>query len=201
MELEELLLRKEELVIFNENRFQVPIYPLLLRVDVEFDTMIASQMFPIAVKEWYDDLQSYIQNLSENTPDEKARKKWIKESYLDKSVEIVREHERQRLRFWEDLTHCDERGFVTCLDISRNAGGSLYLGDDFEREKWVFNRLVKFSEDKKRLYSINQNEGSTKMIMYSMHNVDYYPGALFLRNWAILYLNEALRKVDRQGKL
>jgi len=201
MRLEELLLQKEELIIIGENRFQVPIYPSLLRSEITFDTTIAARVFPIAAQEWHEELQRYAEGLSEDSPSEKARKSWIKESYLDKPVEIVRENGRQGVGFWEDLVINDKRGFATCFSISRNAGGSLYLGDKFEREKYVSNRLIKFGEEKRRLYSINPNEGSTKMIMYSMHNVDYYQGALFLRNWVILYLNEALKEVERQGKL
>lgn len=115
------------------------------------------------------------------------------ESYLDKPVEVVKESGRQKLRFWENLVNCDKRGFVTHFSISRNAGGSLYLGDNFEREKYVINKLVKFSDEKKRAYCINSDKESNKMVMYSRHNVDYYQGALFLRNWAILYLNEILK--------
>ena len=200
MNLEDVLLRKEELPIIGENRFQVPIYPSLLRSDVVFDSRIASQVFPIAAEEWHSDLTAYVQNLPENTPDERLKKNWIKDSYLDKPVEIIKEgNGRQRLRFWEDLVGCDKRGFVTHFSISRNAGGSLYLGNDFEREQFAFAKLVKFNDDKKKRYSIDKM--GMKMNMYSMHNVDYYQGALFLRNWAILYLNEALREVERQGKL
>src|SRR3989338_6015187 len=199
MKLEEVLLRKEELPIVGENRFQVPVHPSLLKEDVVFDVRIASALFSTAAHEWYSDLREYVQTLPENTPDERLRKNWITESYLDKPVEIIRENGRQRLRFWEDLVGCDDRGFVTCFDISRNAGGSLYLGNDFEREQFAFAKLVKFNDDKKKRYSIDKM--GMKMNMYSMHNVDYYQGALFLRNWAILYLNEALREVERQGKL
>ena len=199
MKLEEVLLRKEELPIVGENRFQVPVHPSLLKEDVVFDARIASALFSTAAHEWYSDLREYVQTLPENTPDERLRKNWITESYLDKPVEIIRENGRQRLRFWEDLVGCDDRGFVTCFDISRNAGGSLYLGNDFEREQFAFAKLVKFNDDKKKRYSIDKM--GMKMNMYSMHNVDYYQGALFLRNWAMLYLNEALREVERQGKL
>ena len=199
MKLEEVLLRKEELPIVGENRFQVPVHPSLLKEDVVFDARIASALFSTAAHEWYSDLREYVQTLPENTPDERLRKNWITESYLDKPVEIIRENGRQRLHFWEDLVGCDKRGFATHFSISRNAGGSLYLGNDFEREQFAFAKLVKFNEDKKRAYSIDKME--MKMNMYSMHNVDYYQGALFLRNWAILYSNSALRELERQGKL
>ncbi len=202
MKLEEVLLRKEELPIIGENRFQVPIYPSLLKEDVVFDTTMAAQVFPWAAKEWYDDLTIYARNLPESSSQEKEKKRWLQESYLDKPVKVVRENGRQIVTppgFWEDLVGCDKRGFATHFSISRNAGGSLYLGNDFEREQFAFAKLVKFDEDKKRTYCID--ESCNKMIMYSMHNVDYYQGALFLRNWVMLYLNSALKELERQGKL
>ena len=33
------------------------------------------------------------------------------------------------------------------------------------------------------------------MHVYAQHNIDHYPGALFLRNWAILYMNEVFKQV------
>ena len=32
--------------------------------------------------------------------------------------------------------------------------------------------------------------------VYAHHNVEYYPGALFLRNWAVECVNKALRQVS-----
>jgi len=37
--------------------------------------------------------------------------------------------------------------------------------------------------------------GFIELSVYGHHNIDHYPGALFLRNWAIKYLNEALRSL------
>ena len=34
-----------------------------------------------------------------------------------------------------------------------------------------------------------------RLYVYAQHNVDSYPGALFLRNWAILYMNEVFKEL------
>lgn len=57
MDLDYLLLCKEELPIVGENRFQIPIYPSLLREESIFDEKIALRMFPLAANEWHEDLQ------------------------------------------------------------------------------------------------------------------------------------------------
>ncbi len=202
MLLEELLLHKEELPIIGENRFQIPIYPTLLRAKIMFKKEMAAEVFRQAATEWYADLSEYVSTLPENNSEEIKRKKWIKESYLNESAIVVKDkYGRQRLGFWEDLVLSDERGFVTDFSISRNAGGSLYLESELEREKLMFGKLIKFNVEKNEKYCINPEEGCNKMFMYSMHNVDYYQGALFLRNWAILYLNEALRELNKEGLL
>ncbi|MBI2581534.1 hypothetical protein HYV87_00200, partial [Candidatus Woesearchaeota archaeon] len=34
--------------------------------------------------------------------------------------------------------------------------------------------------------------------LYAHHNIDHYPGALFLRDWTILYLNAALKELHQR---
>ncbi len=61
---------------------------------------------------------------------------------------------------------------------------------------------IRFSKDKALEFNIkdeiiklgNDIEG-VETYVYALHNVDYYPGALFLRNWAIRYLNDAVKQV------
>ena len=194
MRLEELLLRKEELPVFVENRFQVPIFPLLLSKEVVFEKEIASRVFHSAALAWQDDLREYAQSLEEKK--DKDKREWLEETYLDKPVTvIVNDLGRQIVDppgFWEDLVITGDNGLVTGFSISRNAGGSLYLGDNFEREQVVIHKLVRFTPVKLAAYLVSGD--LRKVYCYSMHNVDFYQGALFLRNWAILYLNEALKE-------
>ena len=50
---------------------------------------------------------------------------------------------------------------------------------------------ILFSEEKAKEFKSKGN----RFFVYSPHNIDYYPGALFLRNWAIMYMNEVLKEV------
>ena len=46
----------------------------------------------------------------------------------------------------------------------------------------------------KKIVSIGEHEG-VRVYTYNQHNIDNYPGALFLRNWVILYLSEAMKGI------
>ena len=78
----------------------------------------------------------------------------------------------------------------------------MFLDPDLQRREPAPSYYVKFSKDKALEFGIKNNfinlgdglEGA-QVYVYSQHNVDNYPGALFLRNWAILYLNEAMKQV------
>jgi len=198
MRLEELLLRKEELPIVGENRFQIPIFPTLLSTDMLFDRRLAQRVFPKAAQEWFDDLSEYARCLEEG-----EKKQWLEETYLDKPMSVhINELGRQIVDppgFWEDLVITHDNDFVSGFSISRNAGGSLYLGNEIDMQQFASPKLVRFNPEKLSMFAVAAEP--SKIYGYSKHNVDYYQGALFLRNWAILYLNEAMRELEKKGNL
>lgn len=204
MEIEKLMLKKEEIPILYKNCFQVPIHPRLLDSHVEIDESIARKVFPRAAKEWYEELAEYSKIL-----EEKNTKRWIDEVFLKKKPKIKKEYGYQMVDtlYWRDDIFTNDNGFAHSLSISRNAGGTLYFNrNDFNCEAFApFDAsygYIRFSRDKCQEFGIkykdkmfgNNLEGA-KVNVYGTHNVDYYPGALFLRNWAILYLNEAMKQV------
>ena len=96
-------------------------------------------------------------------------------------------------------------GFATCLSIDRDAGGTLYLPIDKHHEEYIYPPIVNFSKEKFEAYKAFdldlKNSLGVYAHVYEHHNIDHYPGALFLRNWSLLYLNEALKEVDSQLRL
>lgn len=198
--LEDLFLRKEELPIlgFDHPRFLIPIYPPLLAPNITVDPYLAQEVFVQAVQEWYDDLFTLTQTL----PTVQQPRIWYEEVFLREKPNIIkksRERQRTKILGWEDLTFCTSTGFVSGFSISRNAGGTLFLsGQDHENEAYPAPKLVKFSEEKIELYAIDPAAQHPRIYVYQTHNVDHLPGALFLRNWAILYLNAALTKLFQQ---
>lgn len=198
------MIKKEEIPILYDRCFQAPIHPRLLDSDVNIDENIARKVFPKAAKKWYDELTEY----SETVVDENTRN-WIKEVFLKRKPKIKKEYDYQVLDtlYWKDDVFINENGFADSLSISRNAGGTLYFDEnDFNCRAFApFDASaghIRFSKDKCLEFGIENKDirlGSVlegvKVNVYSMHNVDYYPGALFLRNWAILYLNEAMKQV------
>jgi hypothetical protein len=201
MEIEKLLLKKEEIPVLYENLFQMPIHPKLLSNDVRIDENLANKVFPQAAREWYDDLKEYSKTL-----EDAGTKEWINDVFLKKRPKIKKEFHYQYIGGWRDEVFTAENGFANSLSISRNAGGTLYFNKE-EREMFVSfdrtNQYILFEKEKileyghKTMKLDNNIEGS-RIYVYNMHNIDNYPGALFLRNWAILYLNEAMKQVFKK---
>ncbi|MFH0868915.1 MAG: hypothetical protein V1839_01680 [archaeon] len=205
MKLDDLLLKKEELPIrtiegtLSNPVFTVPIHPKLLSPDVKIDSIIASKVFSRAAKEWYTDLNNAIKNAND------ADRTWIKDVFLKKKAYAKLYGGNYILTGtgWQDDVLTNENGFATSLSISRNSGGTLYL-DPNSKFEFVHKLYVRFSPEKFREYrceNFNPDKDcsqGTWTYVYSKHNIDYYPGALFLRNWAILYLNEAMKQAFSQ---
>lgn len=105
---------------------------------------------------------------------------------------------------WQCNYQLDDNGFAGALSISRNYGGTLYLNrTDMGCEDYISfgkgkpSRYVKFTREKAMEFMIpgRSSEKSIVANVYGEHNIDYYPGALFLRNWAINYMNMAFEDV------
>lgn len=199
MNINDLLLNKEELPILCERCFQVPIHPLLIDFNTKLNPKLANEVFKKAAYEWYSDLSDYTKKL----PDDAEVKNWIENIFLSKPLNIISDHGRQLLGNWEDNVLTARNGFATMLSISRNAGGSLYFNTE-ERSCSVManltrgSRYIRFSPEKIKEYAFRcPVEKSELMHIYAHHNIDYFPGALFLRNWAIIYLNEALKSIEK----
>lgn len=202
MELEEILLKKEEIEIFEKKGFYVPIHPRLLDESVSIDPALGKKVFPQAASEWYQDLRKAVVRIQ----DVKERK-WIREIFLKEEPLIEVSYPNtpdaeQRLASvqWTDHVIKGNNGFATSLEISRDFGGTLYLSPE---PVFIGTHFVKFSPKKFAEYSYGpltrETTDSCYAHVYLQHNVDHYPGALFLRNWAVLYLNEALKQLAKSS--
>lgn len=185
MKLEQLFLKKQELPILYETCFQIPIHPKILDPNVEIDCSIARKVFQQAAKEWYEDLKEY-------NPEDKERKEWINRVFLKEKLKITHEYNHQILNeFWKDDVNFMDNGLVQCFSISRNAGGSIYFNENEFNCQSFGETYIKFSPEKKKEFEFEKD----KIYAYASHNIDHYPGALFLRNWAIKYMNEVFRQI------
>ena len=191
MNIEQLLLTKEEVPIKYNTRFTIPIHPLLLDPKTTLDPHLGKKLFPQIVEEWYHDMQTQI----EIEPDQQ-KIKWYQETFIPRQPKVISMHHIQYvtpLGIWEDQTGAKENGFIHYFSISRNAGGTLYY-NNIESQGYPIG--AKISKDKLEAYSI-PNEPS-KVYRYLHHNIDHFPGALFLRNWALAYVNAALQSLRNQ---
>jgi hypothetical protein len=191
MELDDLLLTKKELPILYGNCFIIPIHPKLLSDGISIDPKIANRVFPQVAAEWYDDLKEYVGNLGEG-----ETKTWIKTVFLKETPKITESYGHQVIKpgVWEDNVWTKENGLAHCLSIDRNAGGSLYI---MEHPELIMLPYVNFTPKKFKEFDTGEmdQDNAVTSHMYGQHNIDHYPGALFLRNWAILYLNEVFKQI------
>jgi len=192
MDIEKLLLTKEELPILYETCFIIPIHPKMLDPSIRLDLRVAQQVFSQVAVEWYGELNKYVETLaSEQT------KSWIKEVFLNKKPRVKRESGKQVLNtaYWRDDVGTGQNGFAHSLCISRNSGGSLYFSQDRSNVESISldgdDEYIKFSKEKIRefAFEVREDLNIAKLNIYGQHNIDSYPGALFLRNWAIDYIN------------
>lgn len=170
MQLEELFLKKEELPILNETCFQIPIHPKLLDSSLNIDTSIAQRIFPEVRECWYKELKdSPIYN----------KVSFSKNSFEDSHI-----------------IQCAENGFATGLQISRDHGGGIYFDEeDFNCNIVIPTQYVRFSKEKVREFKFKEVGKYAVSWKYSSTNIDEFSGALFLRNWAIKYMNEVFKQV------
>jgi len=197
MNIDDLFLKKDELPFRHERLFTVPIYPKLLSDNITLDPDIAKKLFPQAAEDWYEDMQTYI-----NSPEAAEQKTWMEDVFLKGKPEVQTSDGRQTIinGMWGDLTQSLKNGFVDTLSINRNIGGSLMLPEEYG--EYICSPDVNFSREKFDAYSIDDELAKglpgTFAAIYKLDNVDEFPGALFLRNWAILYHNEALKQAWSQ---
>ena len=191
MKLEKLFLTKDELPILYKTCFQIPIHPKLLEENIKIRKEIAHEVFPRAAEDWYNDLSDYVKNV-----EEKQTKEWIENVFLKNKPEIEKFNGRQNiLGCWSDDIMTKENGFARCLSISRDGGGTLYFNKGDSNCEAFSGIYINFPKDKIEEFKINNTSEFDLFYSYAQHNIDHYPGALFLRNWAIIYMNEVFKEI------
>lgn len=192
MELTKLFLTKEELPILYDSCFKIPIHPKLLDPAINIRPEIAKEIFPKVARDWYNELRVYA-----NLEKELDKKNWYEEAFLKEEVKIVNHLGHQFLNeVWRDNIETLDNGFVNDFSISRNAGGSLYFWqEDINCESLLPNNYIRFSKEKTQEFTFKKMEGYNLGFSYAQHNIDNLPGALFLRNWAIEYMNQVFKEV------
>lgn len=198
MKIEDLLLTKEEIPIIHETAFYLPIHPMLLDPAIMLDPNLARKVFPRAAEEWHEDLSKHTEALPEG-----QTKRWYLETFLSKSPKVTEEERFQKLNVcgWRGEFFPDKNGFAGGLSVTRNSGSLYFDKGDLQCTLTLCpesNRDLMFTLEKRKRFGYKDklmtNDSLTFIHVYGRHNVDYHPAALFLRNWAILYLNEAMRQ-------
>jgi len=183
MKIEDILLTKEEIKVNDYGLFNLPIHPRLLDEDIELSYEHESKSFLKSIDEWKTDLTEYNKN-----NDDEVNAEWIERCFLKKGFPS----------YWESNVLNLKNGFASSLSINRNHGGTIYYLPRESEEYMSCTRLnfspEKLSEFRSKETSIDKPDKGYVMI-YRMHNIDHYPGALFLRNWGINYLNNVMTEI------
>lgn len=183
--------------------FFVPIHPKLLSKNVSMNEFYAKSAFPEVVDDWQDDLKKYSDSIMENKnyPEEfdKEEYKSYIDTHISRKVEAVFEHNEYKLKptSWESSVTTSETGFARSISVGASMGGTLFF--DPNSEYMVSPHDLKFSDEKFLEYQSDKKFGNPKdglyVNAYSHHNIDWYPSGLFLRNWAVKYLNKVMKQV------
>lgn len=98
---------------------------------------------------------------------------------------------------YDNLIQFSNNGFVTGFQISRDFGGNIYFDkEDSLCKNGIPNRYILFSKEKAKKFEYENLAGRISMVYnYANGNINDYPGALFLRNWAIKYMNEVFKEI------
>ena len=186
MKLDDLLLTKDEIPVRHLTSFFVPIHPLLLKPPHGLSPTLAQEAFPQAEQEWKIELTAYASGLPSG-----EERTWIEEVFLGKKSP------RSDPEFpfltpppftFNVKTLADENGFVQHLSIGRNTGNLHFTGEETAYlPAWTL-----LSPEKILAYQCN---ASGEAYAYQHDNIEHRPSALLMRNWALLYVNAALRQV------
>ena len=199
MSLPDLLLTKEEIPISKKAFFYLPIHPRLLDEHVRIGEHLAHEVFPQAAQEWYSDLQDYAEKL-----EDQETKKWITSVFLHKELEIKEEYNRQAVDppgYWECHVITSPNGFARVLEMDQINRVSLYLNSEhmiiniFSKDTDTIIPQTGMTSEKLREFTVNPQEEPFPVPVYHHGNIEDYPNALFLRNWGMLYINEAMKQV------
>lgn len=197
MNLQELLLTKDEIPIFQDKYFVVPIHPLLLTE--KLDPRIAHHVFPLAAREWYTELQK--------APATPEKREWYKKVFLGHEPHIEEKNGIQIMTppsgGWLDHVTTADNGFATVLGVNRDQGMLMFMEGWMRSFDYICSPNVNISRPKLKAYAAPdppaiqvEDLPGVNAFVYRRENIIEFPAALFLRNWAILYLNKALKSIE-----
>src|SRR3989338_1399123 len=201
----DIQLTKDELPLCGKTSYKLLIHPRLLDTNTRLDPNLADEVFPQAADEWYDDLCA---SLARNEMDTETREHC--QMFVDLGRPTVswdiysRRPRLSTVSSYEGLVQTSANGFAYVLGIERNFAGSLIYNPNFLRSDQQYmpldgsrGRLFNgIHPQKAREFAIEKlGNGMARVNTYSEHNIYTHSGAIFLRNWGILYLNAAMKSV------
>lgn len=219
MDLEQILIKKEEIPITEVNTgvgprpyFQLPIHPIFASEEIKLDECLAQKLFPEVLGDWYTELKAHADSLPVGN-----ERNWFYEVFLNEKPYIKKRYGNQYIgprEIWKDDVGFLKNGFTFYFSLERNTAGSIgvHFGDFDGARTHIGSGQVKFTPEKFAEYDcdrdlkkkitkkeIREAKNGVNAYVFGHHNVELYASALFLRNWAIMYENEALKSLKKSG--
>ena len=203
--LENILIEKTEIPIKYNTCFYVPIHPRLILPETRLDPTLAHQIFPQVVVEWYEEMTT----LAELERDSETKKRY--QSIPLKNKPVIDNGKLVNFAVqWKNNVKTTKEGFAKLLSLG-GISGLLYFYPQHSNTyqgcvEGLSPHKIRFTPEKFCEYSLPdlfQGDGvpGRDFYVYQQHNIEDLPTALFLRNWAIMYLNEALKSIEPKIKL
>jgi hypothetical protein len=111
---------------------------------------------------------------------------------LDNSINIERSIAQRIIPLATDISFMDN-GLVKSFSMYKDDEGVLFFKGAKLNYKSHASTFINFSEEKYKEFA--SEKGGNDIFVYSHKNVDRSPEALFLRDWAIKYMNEVFKQV------
>ncbi|MBS3152027.1 hypothetical protein J4230_01315 [Candidatus Woesearchaeota archaeon] len=156
-----------------------------MSLDLRFDLDIAYSVFENAAAEWYDYLRKYVGVLGEA-----EERSYIERVFMSRKLSVFYDNGFLTVDppgFWKVKVKNLENGFPSFLSIDNYVGESLYF-DNENNASVVVPKLILFRE-------YRHPQRNNHIYAYQQDNIEDYPSTLFLRNWAILCVNECLKQI------
>ncbi len=195
MKLDEVLLRREEIIIDTKNRnieLLIPIHPDIINDGVGItDKNLCKKALEKALKPYFEDMKKYVEQLSN---EKNAESLLMRISYIAKEPNVVEENGIWKVTppGWKARTEGNLL-YTLVLDKAKMIPSSISTIID--------NKKVNFTRNKFREYMIDNNmhnmKGYTAINGYAFTSKGRLtiPQALLLRAWAVEYANMHLIKI------
>lgn len=192
MEIDDILLKSREIYIGDgqeKPRLVVPIHPSLLRKDIKIDERLGYETLSRAIKPWRKDVNKYHKIIKDTTSKKSINIGGVESVHDDVWIIKPEDIYIDRFGFMDNgLVRTFQLGDENALYLDQNNTISIHQDEAVFKAEKLYEYSCKKDDD-------ILGSGFATCYAYQVHNLGNYRAALFLKNWAVIYLNTALKQI------